>query len=338
MSALFFAVIIVLITSAICSGTEAALFSVPVIKVRQLAENKKKSSLALLKIRENIQRPIATIVILNNVANIVGSITVGSIATEVLGDAWLGVFSGGLTFLVIVFSEIIPKTIGEQHCISISLFSARTVLFITCLFTPLLWFLEKMTEPLQRDKSGHTTDESQIRFMAKVGRLEGAIEEDESEMIQNIFKLNDVTALDLMTPRVAMTCIEKDKSLAECKNVIIDSPHSRIIVIEETPDQVCGVVFKNELLIAMVNKHYDSKISDFVHEVAFVPDSIKADHLLVHFQENRQHIVVPVDEYSGVSGVVTLEDVLEVLTGEIVDETDQVVNLREFARKKQQKQ
>lgn len=334
MSILIFAVLAVLISSALCSGTEAALFSVPMIKVRQLAEKNKASTRALLKVRENMQRPIATIVILNNIANIVGSIVVGGIATEVLGTKWLGLFSGALTFLVIIFSEIIPKTVGEQYCERISLFTARPLLLLTSFLTPLVWVVEKITSPLTKGKPSFTTNESEIVLMTKIGQTEGVIEQDESEMIQKIFKLNDMRAKDLMTPRVTMTYLHKNATLEESKEAIIASPHSRIIVVDKTPDEVAGVVFKHELLIAMIENKYTSSLKDFIHKVTFVPDHAKADQLLSHFQENRQHIAVAIDEYSGVAGVVTLEDVLEVLTGDIVDETDKVANLREFSRNK----
>ena len=336
MLTLVIAVLIVLITSALCSGTEAALFSVPMIKVRQLAESGNPSSLILLKIRENMNRPIAAIVILNNVANIVGSITVGGIAAEVLGTNWLGLFSGVLTFLVIIFSEIIPKTIGEQHSEKISHLVARPIYIIALFLTPLLWIIEKATAPFSNGDSGLTTNESELKLLARIGHTEGVIEEDESEMIQNIFKLNDVTAADLMTPRVTMTYIKRADTLHESKDFIIDSPHSRIIVVDQAPDQVCGVAFKDELLIAMVQGKYHQSVHEFTHDVTFVPSTAKADKLLIDFQNNHQHIAVAVDEFSGVAGVVTLEDVVEILTGEIVDETDQVENLREFTRNKHQ--
>jgi len=326
MSTLILAVIVVLVASAICSGSEAALFSVPMIKVRQLAEDDKPAALALLRIREHMSRPIATTVTLHDAAQIPG---------QVLGTAWLGVFSGTLTFMVILFSEIIPKTVGEQYCQPISLFVSRPLLLITFMLTPVVWIIEKVTAPLTRGDNNFITDESEIMLMAQIGQDEGMIEEDESEMIQNIFKLNDIAATELMTPRVAMTHVKRDMTLMNYKDEIICSPHSRIIVVDETPDQVCGVVFKDELLIAMIDGKYDSVIEAFMHEVTFVPDSAKADQLLLNFKKNHQHIVVAVDEYAGVSGVVTLEDVLEVLTGEIVDETDLVTNLREFARKTQ---
>lgn len=333
MLTLIIAIGIVLLSSAICSGSEAALFSVRLVKVRRLAQSKRPNALALLSIREQMNRPIATIVILNNIANIVGTIVVGYIATAVLGKQWLGVVSGILTFLVILFSEIIPKTLGERYADQIALVIARPVAGLTRILTPLVWGIEKITNPLTAGGNSFTTDEAEIKLLAKMGQEAGTIEDDEFEMIRKIFDLNDMTAADLMTPRVVMTYLKGDLTLTEAKEDILNSPHSRIIVIGETPDQVTGVALKTELLAGIIEGELDQSISNFTYKVHFVLGRKRANQLLSIFQQTRQHLAVVVDEYGGVSGVVTLEDVLEVLTGPLVDETDTVVDLQEFARK-----
>jgi CBS domain containing-hemolysin-like protein len=312
------------------------LFSIPLLKVRKLAQSGKSSALALLTIREKMNRPITTIVILNNVVNITGSIFVGGLATSVLGNQWLGLFSGILTFLIIICSEIIPKTLGENYAEKISLAVARPVLGLTRLLTPLVWSVEHITAPFTKDGSRLTTNEAEIKLLAKIGHKEGVIEDDEVQMIQRIFDLNDLTAADLMTPRVTMTYIKGNMTLAEAKDTLIASQHSRIVVIQDTPDDVLGVVFKDELLAAMVEGQHDHMVAEFVHETKFVPETIRADQLLPMFQKTRQHLAVVVGPYGGISGVVTLEDVLEVVTGEIVDESDTIEDLQEFARKRRE--
>ena len=331
---LLIAVGIVLLSSAICSGSEAALFSVPIVKVRRLAQSNRPSALALLSIREQMNRPIATVVILNNIANIVGTSVVTILATEVLGDRWLGFVSGTLTFLVILFSEIIPKTLGERYSDQIALVIARPVAGLTRILTPLIWCIEKITNPLTAGGNSFTTDEAEIQLLAKMGQEAGTIEDDEFEMIRKIFNLNDMMAADLMTPRVVMTYLKGDLTLAEAKGDILNSPHSRIIVIGETPDEVTGVALKTELLAGIIQGKLDQSISNFAYTVQFVLGRKRADQLLSIFQQTRQHLAVVVDEYGGVSGVVTLEDVLEVLTGQLVDETDTIDDLQEFARKR----
>jgi CBS domain containing-hemolysin-like protein len=330
-------VFFVLLGSALCSSVETALFSVSILRVRQLAQSNNPSAVRLLAIRENMNRPIATIVILNNTFNIIGSILTGSIATQVLGDKWLGVFSGILTFLIIIFGEIIPKTIGERYSEQIAIFAALPVAGLAIAFTPLVWILENVTAPFAKGKKRPTTNEAEIKLLAKIGHQEGIIESDEAEMIQRVFRLNDVTASDLMTPRIMLTYIHGDMTLAEAKANIIASQHTRIIVIDESLDEVIGYALKQNLLTAMIEGSKNRKIATLTRKVKFVPEIIRADKLLKNFIEAREHLAVVVDEYGSIAGVITLEDVLEVITGEIVDETDRTVDLQEIARKKREK-
>ena len=148
----------------------------------------------------------------------------------------------------------------------------------------------------------------------------------------NVFKLDDTKALDIMTPRVKMFYFSVDQTLDEIKEDLIESSYSRIVLVGEDPDDIKGLVHKNELLVALINGQGSHKLKDYLHKVRFVPEQAPADKLLKDFQDNRRHLAVVVDEFGGVEGVVTLEDVLEVLTGEIVDEYDSVVDLQESAR------
>lgn len=334
MFALIIVVVVVLSGSAFCSGAEAAILSISPIKVRQLAQSKKPAALALARIRSHITRPIATIVILNNIFNIVGSIMVGSLTTTVLDDKWLGLVSGILTFLIIIFGEIFPKTIGQRYAEPISLFVAIPVKILTIIFTPLVWLVERITAPIVKRQNLPTTDEAEIKFLTNIGFQEGVIEDDEAEMIQRVFQLNDLNASDLMSPRIIVTYLKGEQTLAECQSEIIKSQHTRILVINETIDDVTGIVLKDELLTAMIEGQGDRQINTLQRPAHFVPETNRADKLLKVFQENREHLAVVLDEYGGMAGVVTLEDVLEVLTGEIVDETDRNVDLQEIARKK----
>ena len=327
-------VLIVLSGSAICACAETALFSVSRVKVKQLAQSKKPAAIVLQSIRSKMNRPIATIVILNNVFNIVGSIVIGSLATKVLGDAWLGLFSTVLTFLIIVCGEIVPKTIGERYAEPIAIFVAIPVQFLTVIFTPLVWLMEQITSPFTQTRKLPTTNEAEIRFLTMIGYKEGVIEDDEAEMIQRVFQLNDLTAAALMTPRVIVTSLKGDLTLIESQDNIIMSEHSRILVIKDSIDEVIGYCLKDELLAAIIKGQGNQKINDLIRKVHYVPESIKADKLLKTFQDNCEHLMVVLDEYGGVAGVVTLEDVLEVLTGEIVDETDRIIDLQEITRKK----
>jgi len=330
---LLIAVALVLLASAICSGTEAALLSLPLSKSRQLADEGGTNAARLLHLRENLNRPISTIVILNNVANIVGSITVGALATEVLGSAWLGVFSAVLTAAIIVFSEIIPKTVGARYSERLSLFLAGPLTLTVFLLTPLVWVMELITR-LIAPSEAPITNEDEISFLVRLGSKVGELEDDEEQMILNVFKLNDVELGAIMTPRIVLTRLLGDESLDKQKDTIVNSQHTRIVVFGEGIDEVTGVVLQRDLLVAMLRGEGEQPVSNYVRPVDFVSISMKADALIPHFQESQQHLAVVIASHGGVEGVVSMEDLIEVITGEIVDETDQAADLRELARKR----
>ncbi len=333
MFSLVIVVFVVLLGSGICSLSETVLLSVSEIKAKQWEQTKKPAAIALLGIKKKMNRPIATIVILNNIFNIVGSIIIGSLSAKVLG-VWFGLFSAFLTFLIIIFGEILPKTLGQHYAENLALIISIPIKYLTVLFTPLVWLVEHATTPFTKGKTLPTTNEAEIKLLATIGTNEGVIEEDEAEMIQRVFQLNDLTASDLMSPRITLTYLEGDLTLEDCKEEIINSEHSRILIVNETVDDVIGLALKHELLTALINDKNTEKLSNIARPVHFVPESIRADLLLKNFQNTRQHLMVVLDEYGGVAGVVTLEDVLEVLTGEIMDETDKIIDLQEVARQK----
>jgi len=218
-------VLIILIGSALCSATETALLSISPIKVQQLAQSRKTTALALWAIKKKIHRPMATVVIVNNIFNIVGSILIGNIATSVLGNGWLGIFSAILTFLVIVFGEIIPKTLGERYGMQFALMVALPVHGLTFIFNPIVWLMEKITSPFTQGKKLPTTNEAEIMFLTRIGYKEGVIEGDEAEMIGRVFRLNDKSAWDIMTPRIATTYLYSYSTLAEVKlEILLNAP------------------------------------------------------------------------------------------------------------------
>lgn len=322
----------VLLVSAACSGIEAAFFSVSMIKIRELSQKGNYRATLFLAMKRRMGRLVTTIVVINNLANIGGSMLVGSIAAQVMGNEWLGIFSAALTFSVILFSEIIPKTLGERHALPLTLIAVLPMRILVTLFFPLVWIMEILLKPLIKEEQRYTTNESEIKTLISIGSREGAIENSESRMIHQVFKLNDLRAQDIMTPRVMMTSLKKTQRLEDCRDFIAGAQHSRIVVINKTHDDVSGVVMKTELLQGLLDGRGDEPIAAFIHKPMYVPETKRADSLLSLFRESHQHLAIVIDEYGGVAGVVTLEDVLEVLTGEIVDETDTSVDLQAVAR------
>ncbi len=331
-------ILFVLGISGICSCVEAALFSIPLTKTKALAEEGGRAALALARIKGNMSRTITAIVVINNVSNIVGSIIVGAMGAKALGNQWLGVISGILTVLVILFAEIIPKTLGELRHTPVALAAALPLLVVARVMFPIIWLVEKAVAPFAHGRPGHITSAAEIKLLARLGSDEGAIEEDESNLIQRAFQLNVTTAENLMTPRTVLTCLPAEATLNEVLEQIIASPHSRIIVIGDTRDDVEGIVLKSELLAVALHGGGDEKVKEHQRDVVFVNESKRADDLLLHFQQSRSHLAVVSDRYGGVAGIVTLEDVLEVLTGEIMDETDEVFDLQAYAERRAKKQ
>jgi CBS domain containing-hemolysin-like protein len=325
------AVLVVLVGSGLCSGTETALLSASAVRARNRAEQGGRAAHALVQIKEHLARPIAAIVVLNNVFNIVGSIAVGTLAAAEFGERWVGVVSGVLTFLVILFAEIVPKTLGERYADRVALWVALPVRWLTVAMTPLVVLFEVLTRPLTAGGRAPSISEAEIRLLARIGRSEGVIEDDEMEMIQRVFELNDRTAQELMTPRVAVTWFDGAVPVAAVREEILRSPHSRIVVAPGELDLADGVVHKQDLLRALLERP-DSPVADHVRPLMVVPWITKADELLRRFQLQREHLALVVDEFGGTIGVVTLEDVLEILTGPIVDETDERADLRAYAR------
>lgn len=329
-----FAVVFVIVASAICSMGEAALFSIRRAKAKQLADKSKTGKIAL-HLKENITRPVSTIVIFNNLFNITGTYFIGFLAGQYLPSGWFAtLFPYMLTVLVIVFSEIVPKNIGERYPSKILTVLARPIALFTWVLTPIVYLLEKFTSVVIPKPTGvTTTNEDEIKIMARIGTKEGVIEEDEYEMIQRVFRLNDRLARDIMTPRAAMSFVRGDECLEDAKSLIGACEHSRIVVVADTVDKVVGIIRKAKVLEVIVGKYDGSqKIGDLCDESQFVREDAKSDELLQMFQQSKQHIAVVLDEFGGVAGVVTLEDVVEVLTGEIVDETDSHPDLQQEAR------
>ena len=319
------AVLALLLASAIASGSEAAIFSLPISKAKA---QKGPSGRAMESIKDRPARPISVIVILNNLSNIVGTFLVASIAASVLPKSSLIWFPWALTVAVILLAEILTKTLGERYCVSISRIVARPLLWLTWLMTPVVFLIEKFTSAFAKGNRP-STSEIEIRLLASMARQEGIIENDEAEHISRVFELNDVLASDIMTPRTALTWLRGSDKLREVKAKVGMSEHSRIVVVGETIDEVKGVLLKSKVLeLLTTDADLDQPVERFIEPVPVFAQSTPSDDLLEHFKTSRLHLAVVIDEYNGVAGVVTLEDVLEVLTGEIVDETDTCADLQ----------
>jgi len=276
-------VLIVLLGSGFFSSMEAALFSVSFSRAKILEMKGVRGSKALMQIKSAMSRPISVIVIFNNIFNIVGSMFVGVVATEVLGSGGLGFVSALLTFLIIVFGEILPKTFGENYAESISLRISKPLLAATKVFSPLIWIFEKITNRFVKKK--RIVSEEELRILSELGHLEGSIEEDEHDLIQRVFTLNDLTAKDIMTPRTMLVALPAAKTLRELENEIYDLVNSRIPLYGEGIDDIVGLVHRRDLLQSLAQDKKDISLKDLSEGALFVSEGAKADELLPLFQK-----------------------------------------------------
>jgi CBS domain containing-hemolysin-like protein len=330
MSQLIFTVFFLLLGSAFCSSTEASIFSVSKTKLESLSK-KKKSALLALQAKKNIFKSIGSIVILNNLFNIVGTLIAGVIATEVFNknEFYLAIFSGILTFFVILFGEILPKNFGERFALPYALLTSRYVLWLNFLFSPILWVLDKISKLIFGNQNYiEKISEEEIRVLLDQGKQTKSIEYDEHQLINNVFRMNDKTAKDIMTPRVNIDYLDQKLTLDQQKEKLYNATHSRLPVFEGSHDNIIGFVLSRDALEQMAKDNGNIKPSEISQEILEIKESTRVDTLLIIFQKKRLHIAIVKDDFGGVSGIVTLEDVIEELVGEIVDEKDKVVDMR----------
>ncbi len=310
-------VLVVIVGSAICSGVEAALLAVNPLRVHELAIKKKKIAGArtLSKLRQRLGRTLTVITIVNNGFNIFGSLMLGSYAAYVFkGSIALPLFSISLTILVLLLGEILPKSIGTRFSLKISLASAPILRLLSVLMRPIVLPLEKLL-PVITVENQITTDEEEIRQMATLGSQQGQIEVDEAEMISQVFQLNDLTARDLMTPRVAAPTLDGATSLEKLRSVLIENNSHWWVVLGKEVDKIIGVVSREQILTALLQGYSQLTPADLSKKVDFVPEMIRVDRLLSTFNDDKNGVRVVVDEFGGFVGVIGAEAVLAVLAG-----------------------
>lgn len=312
----------VIIASALCSMAEAAILSLPMVRARILFEHKRKNSRDVLYLKENMGPTIAAIVVVNNAINIIGSIFVGQMIADRFGNQWLGLASAGLTFTIIIVAEILPKTIGERFKIPLALFFAKPLRLLLFLFRPMVALLSQVARPILKNYKVPKVTEDEIKMMLKLGRDAGTVEMDEEVLCSRVFKLNDLRAYQIMKPMEQINALPADKTLGELKETIIDAHFSRIAVYDRDPLDIVGMVSHRTLLREIARDHHQAKVRDFMTEPIFVNWLSKADELLEKFQVYNQHLFIVQDNNGHDVGLVTMEDVLEELFGEIYDEKD----------------
>ena len=327
-----FALLIFLALSAFFSGAETALFSLSKLHIKKLQEKEHTVQVkSIIKLLEDPQKTLITILIGNMFVNITASSLATYLAIKIFGNIGIGIASGVMVFIILVFGEVVPKSLAITHAEKISKRVARTIGFISLIFLPMIELLKLLISGLyilfgmnKKSRKREITEEDLISLI-NVGKDEGVIEEQEKQMIKNIFEFGDTTVKEVMIPRVDITFAPHDITLDMLVNLIRISGHSRIPVYEGTIDNIIGILYVKDIL-KIHKQAFQLKekfeIRKILRKAYFVPDNKKIDELLDIFQKDRIQIAIVIDEYSGTDGLITMEDVLEEIVGEIIDEYD----------------
>lgn len=318
--------------SFLCSILEAVLLTSTSAYIGVLVKENKRSAILLEHLKENIDRPIAAILTLNTLAHTMGSAAVAHQVQVVYGNEMVTVASFVLTFLILVLSEIIPKSIGASHWKALLSFSAYSIQAMIILLYPLVRMSEWLGKIFSKDSDDPEVSREEILMTAEMGAEEGTLKGKESNIIKNLLMLDKIYVSDIMTPRSVFFALDQKLTVEEVFAKYKPLRFSRIPVYSESLDNITGMTFRYKIHEAVSNDQHDKPISEMVTPISSVPERMTVSQAIDFFIKEKEHIALAVDEYGVVAGLVTLEDAVETLLGvEIVDELDSVEDMRKFA-------
>ncbi|MGI2028933.1 MULTISPECIES: CNNM domain-containing protein [unclassified Endozoicomonas] len=328
-------VVIAIAVSFVCSVFEAVLLSISPAYVVSLEQKNSKWAKIVRELHDHIDRPLAAILTLNTIAHTIGAASAGAQAAKVFGDAAVGVFSAVLTLLILVLSEIIPKTIGASWWQSLVPVMAVGVRFMVKLLLPIIWITELLTSKLSPKDKTNPYLRDEIQAMADLGFQVGALQGVESELMKNMLKFRDLQIVEIMTPRSVLFSLPESTTTDAYMKEFTGSSFSRIPVYGEDPDDINGFVMRNDILLSHLREGGSTRLESLKRPIIAVLEKEPLPKLMATFLEKRSHIAMVVTEYGDIRGIVTLEDMIETLLGrEIVDESDEVVDMQLAAKTK----
>ena len=323
--------------SFLCSLLEAVILSVTHSQIGMLVKTNPKQGKMLQKLKDDINRPLAAILTLNTISHTLGAAGMGAKVLYLYGSGAVAIASAVLTFCILVFSEILPKTIGAYFCRSLAIPSAYLIRFLMVIAFPFVWLSNTLSNFITSSEDKVSREE--ITAMAEMGEDEGSIDEQESDIIENLFRLKEIQIEDILTPRSVIYAFEDTQTVGEIMDSTEDIIFSRIPVFNDNIDNVIGMVYKDNLLETMADDYFEKTMSQLVEPVEKVYEKESVEMVLNKFIKNRSHMFIVKDEFGGTTGIVTLEDCIETLLGvEIMDESDKVADMRELAKDQQRQQ
>ena len=321
--------------SFLCSILEAVLLSITPSYIAVLEKEGSKAGQILSRMKDDIDRPLAAILSLNTIAHTFGAAGVGAQSLIVFGNAYVTITSVIVTLIILVFSEIIPKTIGANYWKKLAVFAAYTVRGCIILTYPLVLLSKFITKWLSSEEKEPSMSREEFSAMAELGYEEGVFEEGESTIFKNLMRFHSLKVLDIMTPRIVVVKFQEDTTIEELVRGQEELRISRIPIYGKNEEDITGYVLKNDLYMNLAEGKGDMQLKEIKREVLIVPEFMSVKSFFERLLEKQEHIAVAVDEYGGLSGVVTMEDVVETLLGlEIVDEFDDIEDMQKLARQK----
>jgi CBS domain containing-hemolysin-like protein len=332
MGLLLFYLFLAIAVSFLCSIMEAVILSTSTsfIQTKKLQGN--KSADLLQKLKENIDIPLSAILTINTVAHTIGAAGVGAQAVAIFGEVYFGIISAILTLLILVFSEIIPKTIGAMYWRTLALPSTNILQFMIYISYPLVVLSKWITRLISKGKKDYSVSREEVAAMTSIGTEEGVFEESEKKIITNLIKLRSISVKKIMTPRTVLVAVPEETTLVEFfKNKSLFS-FSRIPVYTGNIDNISGYVLKYQILEKLANDEFSLKLKDIKRDILVTYSNAPVPNLFEQLLDQKEHIALVVDEYGGVDGIVTMEDVIETLLGlEIIDESDGQADMQKLA-------
>lgn len=334
-------IVLCLTISCMCSVLEAVLLSTTVSFAAQKEEEGHRIAATLKKYKADIDRPIAAILSLNTIANTMGAAAVGAQAAQVFGSYVVGYVSAGLTIGILIFSEIIPKTVGSTYWRNLALGATRIIRVLIVITFPMVWVSERITSCLGRDKAPLAVSREEVSAMVSVGVEEGVFKAKERKIIQSFLKLDKLHASDIMTPSTVVASAKETMTLREFYEADDEEFHSysRIPIYDANEEYIMGYVLRAEVLDNLSDDKFKLRLSQLIRPILTFQEKESVSNIWEKMLQEKEHISVIIDEYGSMRGIVTMEDVIETMLGvEIVDESDEAVDMQDMAREKWEQQ
>lgn len=337
MGLLFLYLSLALVVSFICSIMEAVLLSTPATYLRVKEASGHSYASVMIKLKHKVDRPLSAILTLNTVAHTVGAAGVGAQAVAVFGEAYFGIVSAILTILILVLTEIIPKTIGARYWKKLVPVASSTIRVMIVITYPLVVASAYIIRMVSSHKSENTTSREEISALAHIGTEEGIFADKENKIIQNLIRLRTVRVTEVMTPRVVVSVADENMTLDSFLQNKEFLKFSRIPVFHGNDEHITGYVFRQTVFEKLAEDQVNMTLKDIKRDISIVPGTKQLLSVWEDLLEKKEHIALVVDEYGGMDGIVTMEDIIESLLGfEIIDEKDTVADMQQFARERWQ--